>query len=499
VAYPVSRAAADVERKSASFADAIRKASNSEESNAETSAPRQQRVRAPDKQVQTADNTTDARAEDVRTGEPERERESDTPDEAEVSGLPEATADPIVLSLAAAVNAPIPSEMQDAQNAQNAQNAQSAEIQVTAAKAAEQTDVSVLGGKITDWSLPGPGETAPAIPPEPRDTARMPENPAADTIHESAIEYIAPKESEPCPPENENVKSSESASNVRAASAEGPELRAPIPETRGAEAERPVSESDYSVPIAAPARASESEKEPDAGESDEPPRESAGKTEKTPEVRAFSLASERIVSDGALRASASSSFGQEGVPVENVVPAMIERIEIMAADGQKTMSLDLKPEYLGRVNMTLVSEAGGVSVKIRADDPGVRSAINSEIAGIIERLSERGIRVNGVELTETRSGGAGPDTYGYSQESYSGGAGRGFGTGARARYRTTGRVGETGGAIEAVATATTTAEVLRPAVSRALMPGYDSRGRWNDGEIYDGDAYDGNFGVEYSA
>jgi flagellar hook-length control protein FliK len=463
--YPTSRTSAEAGQKGASFADAIRDALKSEASDAETPASRQQRIRAPDKRAHSAD---------TRTDEPERGEESE---------ISEASEDPVALSLAAASSAP-------AAMAQNTQNAED-----VTATAAEQTDVSVLGGKTTDWSLPEPGEAVTSPPPETQDTARMPDNPAADTIREP--------ESEPCPPENVNVQMSEGARIIASETPEAESARRTrlekVPETGGASGEGPVRETTAERPVvsAAPARAPENK--PDAGEQGEP-RESGGDAEKSSELRSFSLASERIASDGALRAAADASPGRgETVPVENVVPAMIERIELMTTEGQKTMSLDLKPEYLGRVNMTLVSEAGGVAVRIRADDPGVRAAISGEIAGIIERLSERGVRVSGVELTETHSGGAELGSYGYSQESRSDNAERDLGTRARARYGTAGRVRGTGDVTAVTVPAAETASISRADAPRALISGYDSRGRWNDGEIYDGDAYDGYFGVEYSA
>ncbi|MDR1329110.1 MAG: flagellar hook-length control protein FliK [Oscillospiraceae bacterium] len=361
--------------------------------------------------------------------------------------------------------------------------------EVSVSSAPEQNDVSILGGLTTDRSLPGQdGETVTALPPELRDTARMPENPATDTVNSAAADTApAPAEPEPCPPENVNVKQ--------------PQLPSVISATEIAPEREPASIEAQPEPAAAvspapspgkPERAAEEKPSEDGGDKDA--------SSSLPGSRTLELAPERVAADGALREASASSSAP--VSRENIIPEMIERLQIMAADGQKTMSIDLKPEFLGKVSMTLVSAPNGVSVKILADDPGVRSLINGEIAGIIERMSERGIRVSGVELSETGFNGAEFSAYGSSPGDYSGGDGRGFGAPRRSGSRTVGRLGEIVQAAPAIeedeiAGTRRAAYMERPVLSRASAADYGNYGNYGNYVWWEsGDAYES---IEYSA
>ncbi|MDR2421730.1 MAG: flagellar hook-length control protein FliK [Oscillospiraceae bacterium] len=285
------------------------------------------------------------------------------------------------------------------------------------AEAAEQNDVSILGGQTTDWSLLGQAEKAEALPVAPLDTARMPENPAADTLPETVARQVPLGETDPCPPENVNVKTAlgEAPARVREINAGNPSA-----DTAKTPAEETRAKAVPDAPIPGVREIDPAEKKPASGEGEAPESDGGGEDGAAPETRAPELAPERIISDGALRA-VSEAVPDAPVTRGELIPAMVERLELMVSDGQKSMSLELKPEFLGRVTMTLVSGAGGVAVKILADDPDVRSAINGEIAGIIERMGERGIRVSSVELSEMSSGGAELSAYASAGEAYSGG------------------------------------------------------------------------------
>jgi hypothetical protein len=319
----------------------------------------------------------------------------------------------------------------------------------------------------------------------------MPENPATDTVNSAAADTApAPAEPEPCPPENVNVKQTQFPAAIPATE--------PAPEREPATIEaQPAPEPAAAAAVSPapspgkPERAAEEKPAEDGGEKDA--------SSSLPNSRPLELAPERVAADGALRDASASSNAP--VSRENIIPEMIERLQIMATDGQKTMSIDLKPEFLGKVSMTLVSAPNGVSVKILADDPGVRSLINGEIVGIIERMSERGIRVSGVELSETGFNGAELSAYGSSPGDHSGGDGRGFGASRRSGSRTAGRIGEIVQAAPAIAIeeddiagARRAAYTERSDLSRASAADYGNYGNyvwWESGDAYES--------IEYSA
>ena len=80
---------------------------------------------------------------------------------------------------------------------------------------------------------------------------------------------------------------------------------------------------------------------------------------------------------------------------------MVSRIETMQTDERRTMTIQLKPEFLGKVALEIAVDAAGLHVKISAADSDVRGMINNQINTLIESLTNKGIEVVEVEVAYT--------------------------------------------------------------------------------------------------
>jgi len=89
------------------------------------------------------------------------------------------------------------------------------------------------------------------------------------------------------------------------------------------------------------------------------------------------------------------------VRTENLLTEMVSRIETMKTESQNTMSIQLKPEFLGKVALEIAMDAAGLHVKIDAADSGVRAMLNGQINTLIESLGNKGIEIVEVEVTYT--------------------------------------------------------------------------------------------------
>jgi flagellar hook-length control protein FliK len=102
---------------------------------------------------------------------------------------------------------------------------------------------------------------------------------------------------------------------------------------------------------------------------------------------------------------AAQQLGQtvQDAPVkpDNLLNEMISRIEMMKTGNQSTMSIQLKPEFLGKVALEIAIDTEGLRVKINAADGGVRAMLNGQINTLIESLKNKGIEVVEVEVTYT--------------------------------------------------------------------------------------------------
>jgi len=91
------------------------------------------------------------------------------------------------------------------------------------------------------------------------------------------------------------------------------------------------------------------------------------------------------------------------VPVkrENLFEEMVSRIETMQTESSSTMTIQLKPEFLGKVALEIAMDATGLHVRIDAANSDVRTMINGQINALIESLQNKGIEVADVEVAYT--------------------------------------------------------------------------------------------------
>ena len=105
---------------------------------------------------------------------------------------------------------------------------------------------------------------------------------------------------------------------------------------------------------------------------------------------------------------------------ENLFDEIVSRIEMSAADGTRSMTIQLKPEFLGKVALEIALDGAGLHVKISAADQGVRSMVNGQLDALIASLQSKGIEVAEVEVaytgidngafTDSKSGNSRPDS-----------------------------------------------------------------------------------------
>ena len=89
------------------------------------------------------------------------------------------------------------------------------------------------------------------------------------------------------------------------------------------------------------------------------------------------------------------------VSTESLFDKMVSQIETNMLDDVRTMTIQLKPEFLGKVAIELALDTAGLHLKINADDQSVSSMVNSQINALIETLQNKGIEVVEVEVAYT--------------------------------------------------------------------------------------------------
>lgn len=87
------------------------------------------------------------------------------------------------------------------------------------------------------------------------------------------------------------------------------------------------------------------------------------------------------------------------VDAEDVINQINEQLKAQAGESIKELQMQLNPENLGTVHLTLLSKESGVSAQLTAQNESVRAALESQIIQLKENLEQQGVKVEAVEVT----------------------------------------------------------------------------------------------------
>lgn len=85
--------------------------------------------------------------------------------------------------------------------------------------------------------------------------------------------------------------------------------------------------------------------------------------------------------------------------ISDIAQEIIERIRVMAKPGQTTMELQLYPEYLGKVNLTVSSKEGLMSVGFVVENEMAKEAVEKHLIILKKSFAEQGIKVDNIDVT----------------------------------------------------------------------------------------------------
>lgn len=85
--------------------------------------------------------------------------------------------------------------------------------------------------------------------------------------------------------------------------------------------------------------------------------------------------------------------------IKEIAQQIIERVTVMNKPGQTTMEIQLYPEHLGKVNLTLSSNEGVVSARFVVQNEPAKEAVEGQMITLKENLDQQGIKVESIEVT----------------------------------------------------------------------------------------------------
>lgn len=90
--------------------------------------------------------------------------------------------------------------------------------------------------------------------------------------------------------------------------------------------------------------------------------------------------------------------------MREIVDQIVEKIKVAIKPGTTSMELQLNPESLGRVDLTVVSKNGVLTASFTAENQIAKEAIESQIQVFKDNLNNQGVRVEAIEVNVSQFG-----------------------------------------------------------------------------------------------
>lgn len=107
-------------------------------------------------------------------------------------------------------------------------------------------------------------------------------------------------------------------------------------------------------------------------------------------------------------ANVTAGTGDETVEaasqLREIADQIMEQIKIVIRPEQTNMELQLNPEHLGRVHLTITEKEGMMTAQFTTQSEVAKEAIESQMAALRESLQNQGIRVEHIEVTVSEFG-----------------------------------------------------------------------------------------------
>ena len=94
-----------------------------------------------------------------------------------------------------------------------------------------------------------------------------------------------------------------------------------------------------------------------------------------------------------------STSSTNSVNGADIVKQIINSVKVSGNTSIQSMEIQLNPEHLGKVNLTVTSKNGVITAQIVAQNEEVKKALESQIATLKENFESQGIKIEAVEVT----------------------------------------------------------------------------------------------------
>lgn len=90
--------------------------------------------------------------------------------------------------------------------------------------------------------------------------------------------------------------------------------------------------------------------------------------------------------------------------VKQIISQIVTQIKVTVTNDTQSIQMQLNPENLGRVHMTLTAKNGVMTAQFIVENETVKEAVESQMKLLIEHLNDQGLKVENLEVTTREFG-----------------------------------------------------------------------------------------------
>lgn len=110
--------------------------------------------------------------------------------------------------------------------------------------------------------------------------------------------------------------------------------------------------------------------------------------------------SDSVIGTGEITAESVEKMQQ----MQEIVNQVVEKIKVTLSSDSTSMEMQLNPENLGKVHVSVISKNGEMTAAFTVESQIAKEALESQITTLKDNLQEQGIKVDAIEVTVAEHG-----------------------------------------------------------------------------------------------
>lgn len=86
------------------------------------------------------------------------------------------------------------------------------------------------------------------------------------------------------------------------------------------------------------------------------------------------------------------------IRTQEVFDQIVDRIRFSVSNNIKELKVELKPDFLGKLDIKLIQDEDGIKAKIRVDSPHTQNILKTEMAQLVDMLRDKNVEIINIDI-----------------------------------------------------------------------------------------------------